>query len=54
MLAYIKATTHYGVTFKAEGNLDPIGYIDSDFAGCRKSRQSTEGNIFIVTGGLVS
>jgi len=54
MLAYIKATTHYGVTFKAEGNLDPISYIDSDFAGCRESRQSTEGNIFIVTGGLVS
>jgi len=37
-LAYIKATTHYGVTFKAEGNLDPISYIDSDFADCRKSR----------------
>jgi len=53
-LAYIKATTHYGVTFKAGGNLDLIGYVDSNFAGCRESRRSTEGNIFIVAGGPVS
>ena len=53
-LAYIKGTTHYGVTFQAGGNLDPIGYVDSNFAGCRESRQSTEGNIFIVAGGPVS
>jgi len=53
-LAYIKAITHYGIIFKAEGNLNPIGYVDSDFVGCKESRQSTEGNIFIVTGGLVS
>jgi len=45
---------NYEVTFKAEGNLDPIGYVDSDFAGCRESRRSTEDNIFIVIGGLVS
>jgi len=53
MLAYIKATTHYGVIFKVGGNLDSIGYVDFDFVGCRKSRQSTEGNIFIVAGGPV-
>jgi len=54
MLAYIKATTHYEVTFKAGDNLNSIGYVDSDFVGYRESRQSIEGNIFIVIGGLVS
>jgi len=54
MLAYIKATTHYRVTFKAESNLNPISYINSDFAGCKESRQSTKGNIFIVAGRPVS
>ena len=37
MLAYIKGTTYYGVTFKARDNLYPIGYVDSNFAGYRKS-----------------
>ena len=54
MLAYIKGTTHYRVMFQVGGNLDPIGYVNSDFAGCRELRWSTEGNIFIVAGGPVS
>jgi len=54
MLAYIKGTTHYGVMFQVGGNLDPIGYVNSDFAGYRELRWSTEGNIFIVAGGPVS
>ena len=37
-LAYIKATTHYRVTFKAGGNLDPISYVDSNFVGFRELR----------------
>jgi len=28
--------------------------VDSDFAGCKDTRRSTEGTIFIVTGGPVS
>jgi len=31
-----------------------VGYVDSDFAGCKNTRRSTEGNIFMVAGGLVS
>jgi len=54
MLAYIKGNPHYGVMFQAGGNLDPIGYVNSDFAGYKESRQSTKGNIFIVAGGPVS
>ena len=35
-------------------DLNPTGYVDSDFAGCRDTRRSTEGNIFVVAGGPVS
>ena len=53
-LLYIKGTSHYGIMYKGDGNLDPVGYVDSDFAGCRDIWRSTEGNIFIVAEGLVS
>ena len=34
--------------------MNPIGYVDSDYAGCKDTRRSTEGNVFIVAGGPVS
>jgi len=54
VLAYVKDTIGYGITYQAGGNLNPIGYVNSDFARCKDTRRSTEGMIFIVTGGLVS
>ena len=54
VLAYIKGTLNYGITYKADAELNPTGYVDSDFAGCKDTRRSTEGNIFIVAGGPVS
>jgi len=50
VLAYIKGTLNYGITYKADAKLNPTGYVDSDFAGCKDTRRSTEGNIFIVVG----
>jgi len=44
----------YGVTYKVTGDLNPIGYVNSDFAGCKDTRHSTEGNIFLVAGGPIS
>jgi len=44
----------YGITYRAGDNLNLIGYVDSDFAGCKDTRRSTEGMIFIVAGGPVS
>jgi len=52
-LAYTKGTIYYRIIYKIGGSLDLIGYVNSDFAGCRESRHSTEGNIFIIAGGLV-
>jgi len=54
ILAYVKGTIGYGITYRAGGNLNLIGYVDSDFAGCKDTRRSTEETIFIVARGLVS
>jgi len=54
VLAYIKGTMSHSITYKADSDLTPIGYVDSDFTGCKDTRWSTEGNIFIVAGGPIS
>ena len=54
VLGYIKGTLDYGITYRAGESLNPVGYIDSVFAGCQSTRRSTEGNIFLVAGGPVS
>jgi len=54
VLGYIKRTLDYAIRYHAGAILDPVGYIDSDFAGCKNTRCSTEGNIFILAGGPVS
>jgi len=54
ILAYVKGTKHYGITYKGGSSLEPIGYIDSDYAGYRDTRWSTEGNIFLVASGPIS
>jgi len=54
ILAYVKGTIDYGITYRGGGTLNPISYVDSDYAGCKDTRCSTEGNVFIVTDGPVS
>ena len=50
VLTYIKGTLDYRITYRADGELSSTGYVDSDFAECKDTCCSTEGNIFIVTG----
>jgi len=54
VLAYVKGTKHYGITYKGGSSLELIGYVNSDYASCRDTRRSTEGNVFLVAGGPVS
>jgi len=54
VLSYIKGTSHYGITYKRGGNLTPVGYVDSDYAGCKDTHRSMEGSVFIVARGPVS
>jgi len=53
-LAYVKETIDYGITYRGGGTLNSIGYIDSDYVGCKDTRRSTEKNVFIIVGRLVS
>ena len=34
VLGYIKRTLDYAIRYRAGATLDPVGYVDSDFAGC--------------------
>ena len=34
--------------------MESFGFVNSDFAGCKNLRRSTEGNVFIVVGGPIS
>jgi len=54
VLAYIKGTLDYRITYSTDGELSPIGYINSNFARYKDIHCSTEGNIFIVAKGPVS
>jgi len=54
VLAYVKGTIDYGITYKGGGSLQPYGYVDLDYASCKDTQRSTEGNIFMVAGGPVS
>jgi len=54
VLGYIKGTLDYAIRYCAGATLDLVGYVDSDFARCKNTRRSTEGNIFVVAGGPVS
>ena len=54
VLTYIKGTKHYSITYKGGSSLEPIEYVDSNYASCRDTRRSTEGNVFVVASGPIS
>ena len=54
VLAYIKETLNYKITYKADAKLNLTRYVDSDFADCKNTCHSTKGNIFIIAEGPVS
>jgi len=41
-------TINYEITYKTRGDLNSIKYISLDYAGYKDTRQSTEGNLFII------
>ena len=38
VMAYIKDTIDYGITYKNGSSLKSSGYVDSDYAGCKDTR----------------
>ncbi len=53
ILRYIAGTRHQGITFGLSQDVNPVGYTDSDWGGCRDSRKSTSGYLFMIAGGPV-
>ena len=53
-MVYMKGTIDYGITYRGGANLNPIGYMDSDYASYKDTRRSTEGNIIVIARGPVS
>jgi len=38
VMAYIKDTIDYGITYKDGSSLESSGYVNSDYAGCKDTR----------------
>ena len=58
VMRYFQETKDYMLMYRQTNNLDVIGYLDSDFASCVDSRESTSGYIFMMAelfcGGVLS
>ena len=52
ILKYLRITRDYMLVYSG-GDLNPIGYTDSDFQSDKDSRKSTSGSIFTLGGGAV-
>ncbi|KAL5851084.1 hypothetical protein ACOSQ3_006202 [Xanthoceras sorbifolium] len=53
VMRYLQRTKDYMLMYRRTDNLEVIGYLDSDFAGCVDSRKSTSGYIFMMFSGEV-
>ncbi|CAK5280773.1 unnamed protein product [Mycena citricolor] len=59
VLRYIRGTMDYGIKYSPNAvgdgsGLKPMGYVDSDWAGCVDTRRSTAGYIFFMGGAPVA
>ena len=54
LLRYVKYTRTVGIHYQKSSPLHPLGYCDSDWASCTETRKSTEGMVFLLSGGAVS
>ncbi|XP_057432877.1 uncharacterized mitochondrial protein AtMg00810-like [Lotus japonicus] len=54
ILRYLQGTTKFGILYKREGNLELIGFTDSDYAGSVEDKRSTSGNVFMLSGAAVA
>ena len=54
MLHYLQGTKDYMLTYRKTNNLEIIGYFDFDYVGCKDTRRSTSGYIFMLSNGPIS
>jgi hypothetical protein len=54
VIGYIRNTMDHGLTYTRDSDLSPIAYVDADYGGCKDTRRSTSGFVFIMAGGAVA
>jgi transposase InsO family protein len=54
VVGYIKNTLDYGLTYSRDADLSPHAFVDADYGGCKDTRRSTSGYVFIMAGGPVT
>jgi hypothetical protein len=54
VLQYLKRTAKIGIQYHGDLGFTPVGYSDADYAGCKDTRRSTSGYIFLMGGGAIS
>lgn len=54
VIGYIKNTIDYGLTYSRDAELSPHAFVDADYGGCRDTRRSTSGFVFMMAGGPVT
>ena len=54
ILSFVQGTRTHGIFYKANSDLELIGFTDSDWAGDSTDRKSTSGYVFILIEGPIS
>ena len=54
VVGYIKNTLDYGLTYSRDSDISPTAFVDADYGGCRDTRRSTSGFVFMMAGGPVA
>ena len=54
LLRYISGTRLLGIVYDGAQDLQPKGFSDSDWGGCKIQRKSSSGYAFIMAGGAIS
>ena len=54
IIKYLKGTTNVGLWYPKGTSLNLIGFLDSDFTGCKLDRKNTSGTCHLLGSSLVS
>jgi hypothetical protein len=54
VVGYIRNTIDYGLTYYRDSELSPTAFVDADYGGCKDTRRSTSGYVFLMAGGAVT
>ena len=54
VLRYINGTRNFGILYNGSKDLEIDGFADADWAGCKLTRKSTSGAVFLLAGGAIS